>query len=430
MLLHGGKNPERTLDMAPSRSGLIAALDVGTTKVCCFVAKTNSENGIRVAGIGHQLCIGMKSGNIIDIDSVESSINAAVDAAEGMAGDRKIERVFVNLSAGQPKSHAVGVEVEIAGHEIRQGDVAVALQEARSLAISSAGERELVHTLSGGYTIDAIPGYRDPTGMYGSKLGVKLHAISAEPGPVRNLRSVTDRCHLEIEKFVVSPYSSGLATLVEDEIDLGVTLIDMGGGTTSLAIFYDGYLVYTDSVPVGGVHVTNDIARGLSTPTKSAERLKTLYGSAIAGPSDERDMISVPQVGEKGTDATQELSRSILIGIIQPRVEETMELVRDRIEASGFARLAGRRAVLTGGASLLTGVRELAARILDKQVRIGRPLGVQGLAEATGGPAFGVCAGLLIYASRGDQPESFRPQIDIERQGRVARIGRWLKENF
>jgi cell division protein FtsA len=419
--------------MAALRNGLIAALDIGTTKVCCFVARVDASGGIRVKGIGHQVANGMKSGNIVDMEAVEESIGAAVDAAERMAGDRKVDKVFVNLSAGQPRSHAIEVEVEIAGHEIRPTDVTRALQQARGLAAAEAEGRELVHSLTSGFAIDGTPGYREPRGMFGSRLGVNLHAVSAAPGPVRNLRMVAERCHLDIEKLAVSPYAAGLATLVEDETDLGVTLIDMGGGTTTLAVFYDGYLVHTDTVPVGGLHVTNDIARGLSTPARSAERLKTLYGSAIAGPADDRDMVAVPQIGESGADAIQQLPRSVLIGIIQPRIEETLELVRDRLEASGFARLAGRRAVLTGGACMLTGVRELAARILDKQVRIGRPLRIQGLAEATEGPAFGVCAGLLVYAARGghlEMPETAPVAADVAQAGRFVRIGRWFKENF
>jgi cell division protein FtsA len=219
--------------------------------------------------------------------------------------------------------------------------------------------------------------------------------------------------------------------LVSDEIDLGVTLVEMGAGTTSIAVFYEGALVHADSIPVGGGHVTNDIARGLSTPADHAERMKTLYGSAIPSPTDESEMMTVPQVGETGGDAIQQVPRSILVGIIQPRIEETLELVRDRLGASRYARLAGRRLVLTGGASQLTGVRELAARVLDKQVRIGRPLRLQGLAEATEGPAFATCAGLLSFAIR--QPRETRGTADGvggTEGGRLLKVGRWLRENF
>jgi len=414
--------------MAGARNGLIVALDVGSTKVCCFVARADGNGGVRVIGIGHQVSHGLRAGTVLDMEAVEGCIRSAVDAAERMARDT-VERVVLSLSGGRPASHTINVEVAISGHEISATDLTRALHQARGLASEQAGERQIVHAIPAGYAIDGTPGYRDPRGMFGSRLGVNLHAISAAPGAIRNLRLTTERCHLEVEALVLSPYAAGLSTLVEDETDLGVTLIDMGGGTTSLAVFYDGHLVHADVIPVGGGHVTSDIARGLSTPTRSAERLKTLYGSAIAGPADDGDMVAVPQIGESGANAIHHVPRSMLIGIIQPRIEETLELVRDRLHASGFARVAGRRAVLTGGASLLTGARELAARILDKQVRIGRPLRIQGLAEATDGPAFAVCAGLLAHAVRERHALPVVPQGAVA-AGRLARLGRWLRENF
>jgi len=415
--------------MAGTRNGLIVALDVGSTKVCCFVARSDGAGGLRVVGIGHQVSHGLKAGTVLDLEAAEGCIRAAVDAAERMARDT-VERVVLSLAGGRPSSQTIAVEVAIAGHEINAGDLSRALAQARSRALEQAAGREMVHAIPAGYAIDGTPGYRDPRGMFGSRLGVNLHAISAAPGPIQNLRLATERCHLEVESLVVAPYAAGLSTLVEDETDLGVTLIDMGGGTTSVAVFYDGHLVHADVIPVGGGHVTNDIARGLSTPTRSAERLKTLYGSAIAGPADDGDMVTVPQIGESGANAVQHVPRSMLIGIIQPRIEETLELVRNRLQASGYARLAGRRAVLTGGASLLTGARELAARILDKQVRIGRPLRVQGLAEATDGPAFAVCAGLLAHAVREQHALAVAPPPGTASAGRFARLGRWFKENF
>ena len=205
----------------------------------------------------------------------------------------------------------------------------------------------------------------------------------------------------------------------------------MGGGTTSIAVFHEGNLAFTDVVPVGGQHVTNDIARGLATPMAQAERMKSLFGNATPSPSDESDMIDVPQVGETDQAAANHIPRSALTGIIQPRLDETFELVRERLEYSGLSRFAGSRLVLTGGASQLQGVRELASRVLDKQVRVGRPISIQGLAEATGGPAFATCAGLLIYAAYG-YAEALTPLDDAPRASSVglARIGRWLKQNF
>jgi len=267
--------------------------------------------------------------------------------------------------------------------------------------------------------------------MYGERLGVDMHVVTAAAGPVRNLSTCVGRCHLDIRALVVSPYAAGLASLVDDEMDLGVCVVDMGGGTTTLSVFFDGNVVYTDSIPIGGQHVTSDIARGLSTPIAHAERMKTLYGNCAPSPADEREQITVPQVGEEDQAQANTIPKSILVGIIQPRLEETFELVRSRLENSGFDKIAGRRIVLTGGASQLTGVRELAQLVLDKQVRMGRPIRTSGLAESTGGPAFAVAAGLIAYAQRIDS-EAVRPsrtQADAS-HGLIGRLGSWLKENF
>ncbi|HUN50992.1 MAG TPA: cell division protein FtsA [Candidatus Sulfotelmatobacter sp.] len=413
--------------MAVGRHGFIAGLDVGTTKVCCFVARVDGT-GMRVVGIGHQVSKGMRSGVVVDMDAAEESIRAAVDAAERMA-DETVREVFVGFAGGQPVSHTVGVEVSIAGHQVGESDINRVLEHGR--ARNEPGERQVVHAIPVGYTIDGSAGIRDPRGMYGERLGVNMHVVTAATGPLRNLATCIERCHLKIAGTIIAPYASGLACLVEDEMDLGVTVIDMGGGTTSLSVFYDGALVLADVVAIGGGHVTNDIARGLSTPTMHAERMKTLYGSAVASSSDENEIIDVPQVGETEHHSPNHVPRSILVGIIKPRVEETFELVRDRLTRSGLDRLAGRRVVLCGGASQLQGVRDLAQRVLDKQVRMGRPIRVNGLAEATGGPAFATCAGLLSYAlrTRSEAMDGFNEPEEAER-GRFARLGQWLRANF
>ena len=225
---------------------------------------------------------------------------------------------------------------------------------------------------------------------------------------MRNHTAAIGRAHLEAEALVVSPYAAGLACLVEDERDLGVTVVDMGGGTTTIGVFFGGNLIFADAVPVGGMHVTHDIARGLSTPLAHAERMKALFGSAVSSTLDEREMIAVPQIGEEENSQVSHVPKSLLVSIIAPRLEETFELVRNRLDASGSDQVAGRRVVLTGGACQMHGARELAGLILDKQVRIGRPMRVKGLAEATQGPAFSTAAGLLHFALS-ERAESPRP---------------------
>ncbi|MFQ5764807.1 MAG: cell division protein FtsA [Rhodospirillales bacterium] len=423
--------------MTPKRNrhGLVAALDIGTTKVCCLIARAGADRGpyedpgLKIIGIGHQVSRGMRSGAIVDLDEMEASIRATVEAAEQMAGEN-IHDAVVNLSGGQPHSRLIAYEISIAGHEIGDADLRRIL-DPQVLKNGLPRERELIHTIPVGYAIDGNRGVRDPRGMFGERLGVNMHVISALSGPVRNLETSVQRCHLGLEDKVVSAYASALACLVEDETQLGVTCVDMGGGTTSIAVFFDGELVHTDSVPVGGVHVTNDIARGLSTPLAQAERMKTLYGSALPSSSDDREIIKVPVVGEDQAAEANHVPRSMLVGIIRPRVEETLEMVRDRLEAAGFDKVAGRRVVLTGGASQLPGVRELASHIIDKQVRMGRPKAIDGMAEVTAGPAFSTAAGLLHYAvgNKAEAPSAaYCPPERMDH--RFGRFGQWIRENF
>ncbi len=413
--------------MAVGRSGPITALDIGTTKVCCFVA-VEEAGGLRVKGIGHQVAKGMRAGSITNMERAEESIRSAVDAAERMAGET-IRDVYLSITAGQPASQTVDVEMSIGGQEIGEKDLLRTLKEAK--ASYNPENRTVIHALPVGYNVDGNRGIRDPRGMFGDNFGISMHMVSVQNNHVRNLTNCVERCHLGISKLVSAPYASGLASLVEDEMDLGVTVIDMGGGSTSFAVFYDGEMVYNEVLPVGGGHVSNDIARGLSTSLANAERMKTLYGSALASPSDEKEIIDVPLIGEIENDVANHVPRSMLVGIIKPRIEEILEIVRDRLAASGFAKVAGRRAVLVGGASQLAGVQELSGRILDKQVRMGKPMRVNSLADATGGPAFATAAGLLSFAVR----KNFYDQLGVSAeekspQNRLLKIGNWFKENF
>jgi cell division protein FtsA len=406
---------------------LIAAIDIGTTKVCCFIAK-NEEKGPRILGIGHQVSRGVRGGQVVDLEAVATSILKAAHAAEQMAGET-ISEVVVNLSGGFPASRIVPVEIQVGGREVTDADMKKVLSQGH--AYREPVDRQIVHSIPVGFSIDGSRGIRDPRGMAGDRLGINMHVVSAATSAIRNVMAALGRCHLEIDGVVVSPYAAGLAALVEDETELGATVIDMGGGTTSIGVFYDGAIVYADTVPVGGGHVTNDIARGLSTPLVHAERMKTLYGNALSSLDDERETIGVPQVGDAEDGHVNQVPKSHLIQIISPRLEETFELVRNRIESSGFDKLAGRQVVLTGGASQLPGVRELAGMILDKQVRLGRPMHVAGLAEATGGPAFATTVGLLHFAAAERPEKQSRIANPTEpSRGLIGRFGTWLRENL
>jgi cell division protein FtsA len=409
------------------RGGLLAAVDIGTTKISCFIAKLE-DGEPRVVGIGHQVSKGVRNGVIVDIEAASRSILNCVHAAEEMAG-ATISEAVINISGGFSGSRLVKSELALNGREVSEVLMQRVLDQGHR--IKDMPDRTVIHSIPVGFSIDGGRSLRDPRGLFGQKLTVNMNIVTAQFAAVRNLSNCVGRCHLETAAVVVSPYASGLSCLVEDESELGVTVIDMGGGTTTIGVFFDRNLVFCDSVPVGGAHVTNDIARGLSTPLVHAERMKTLYGNAISSPADERETITVPQVGEDDDSQPNHVPKSLLVGIISPRLEETFELVRERLERSGFDKLAGRRVVLTGGACQLPGTRELAGLILDKQIRIGKPQKVAGLAEATNGPAFTTCAGLLNFAlsERAELPRPARAMAETS-SGFIGRFGLWLKENF
>lgn len=439
------------------RTGPIAALDVGTTKVVCFIAELDDEGVLRVRGAGHHQSRGMRAGQVVDMAALEGSVRAAVDAAEQMA-ELRVSRVLVSVTGGSLCSHNIDTTLPLGGHPVRDQDVRKILDQGRHLLVDQAAraghhyenngfhahqDRELIHCMPTSYAIDGGDGVMDPRGMFGEQLGVRIHAVSAGIGPWRNLATVIERCHLQPEERVASPYASALACTVDDEKEMGVTVIDMGGGTTSVSVFVDGHPVFADCVPVGGQHVTNDVAKGLSVSASSAERLKTIHASVLPSPADSRELLRVALVGEDEEETGgHEVPRSELVRIVRPRLEETFELVRDRLGRAGMLHAAGRRVVLTGGASQLQGAREMAELILDKQVRLGRPRRLKGVPESAAGPAFAACAGLLRYAIHdhvatgghggvnGSHPA---PEADdgTERPaGLWRRVGVWLRENF
>jgi cell division protein FtsA len=294
--------------------------------------------------------------------------------------------------------------------------------------------RAVLHALPNGFSLDAQSSIVDPTGMVGEKLGVDLHVATAESAAARNIMLAVERCHIGVEAVIATPYASGLSSLVDDEAEMGVVVIDMGAGTTSIGVFSGGHLVHVDALAVGGHHVTMDIARGFTTRVAAAERLKMLYGSAVSSSSDDRDMIAVPTVDEDERDVPSHLPKSHLVRIIKPRVEEILELIRDRLKTAGFAAQAGRRVILTGGASQLAGTTDVARRVLQGQVRIGRPLGIKGLPEAAKGPGFAAAVGLLVYPQVA-HIEHFEPRsagffAGTGTDGYLSRVGRWFRDSF
>ncbi|OYR13665.1 cell division protein FtsA [Brucella grignonensis] len=440
MSILGGKGSSQ-VGTSGRKVRLLTVLDVGSSKVSCVIARLRPhESGallpgrthrMEVLGIGHQRSRGVKSGVIIDLDAAEQSIRLAVDAAERMAG-LTVDSLIVNISAGRLKSETFTASVNLGGHEVEQTDIRRVLAAGAKQAL--AAERHLVHSLPVGYTLDGERGIRDPLGMLGDSLGVDMHVLTADAAPLRNLELCVNRCHLSVEAIVATPYASGLAALVGDEAEMGAACIDMGGGTTTISVFSEGKFIHADAVAIGGNHVTMDVARGFSTRMEDAERLKVMYGSALPSAADDRDLISVPPIGDDERDVPNQYPRSVLTRIIRARVEETLELVRDRLNQSGLGHIVGKRVVLTGGASQLPGMPEAARRILARNVRIGRPLGIAGLPEAAKGAAFSATVGLLIYPQvAGIEERSVKAAssgLMTGTGGRIQRVSQWLKESF
>ena len=428
-------------DAQTRRSGIVTVLDVGSSKVCCVVAKLKPrEEGqmlkgrthqARVIGIGHQKSQGVKSGVVIDLDRAEHAIRLAVDAAERMAG-LTVDSLIVNLTAGRLKSKSFSATINLGGHEVDAADIRRVLAAGSKQALKA--EREVVHSLPVAFSLDAERGMRDPRGMVGDTLGVDMHVLTGDAAPLRNLELCINRSHLSVERMVATPYASGLAALVDDELEMGAACIDMGGGTTTISVFADGKFVHGDAIPVGGSHVTMDMAKGLSTRLEDAERLKVMHGSALPGSADDRDLVSIQPIGSDDSEAPLQIPRSVMTRIIRARIEETLEMLRDRLNKSGYGNAVGKRVVLTGGASQLSGLPEAARRILGRNVRIGRPLGVAGLPEAAKGPAFATAVGLLIYPQvasfESAQAGGFARLRMTGTGGKFHRMSQWLRDSF
>ena len=431
----------RMKPISPRRSTIISVLDVGTSKVVCLIARLDpvAESDLlrgrthraQIIGIGHQRARGLKAGAVVDLEAAELSIRQAVDAAERMARV-EIRSVIVSMTGGRLGSRSFSAEVGLRGESVSNADLNRAF--AKASVDSMLPQRTVLHALETGFTLDGVRGIREPLGMLGRKLGVDMHVVTSDEYAVRNLMLAVERCHLEVEAVVAGPYASGLSVLVDDEAEMGVAVVDFGAGTTSVGVFAGGALVHTDAVAVGGNHITMDIARGFTTTLTHAERLKTLFGSTMASASDDRETIAVESVDDEDRNAVHHVPKSHLVRVIKPRVEEILEFVRDRLTSAGLGGVMNRRIVLTGGTAQLLGMPELARRIVSKQVRVGRPLGVQGLPDAMKGPAFAAPIGLLVYPQVAGQ-ERFEPVesshfLATGTDGYFSKMGRWLKESF
>ncbi|HWW47843.1 MAG TPA: cell division protein FtsA [Xanthobacteraceae bacterium] len=436
--LERGQTP-KTRPLPHNRTALVAALDIGTSKIACMIARlrpcppTEALHGrthaVELIGYSQIQSRGVKAGAVIDLVECEQAVRQAVSLAEKMA-KVQVESVVVSVSAGRLQGQLIEAATEIRGGAVTSDD-ASRITSAGMRHATGAG-RTVLHALPVGYALDGVKGIRDPRGMLARSFGVDMNVVTADATVAKNLMLAVERCHLKVEAMVASPYVAALSVLTGDEADIGAAVIEMGAGTTTLAIYSGGRFIHANGFAVGGQHITMDLARGLGACIADAERIKTLYGSVLTGGSDARELMSVPIAGED-IDSAQVVSRATIANIIRQRAEEIFEMVRDRLADSPFASEPRARVVLSGGASQLNGIPELASRILDRQVRVGRPLGFGRLPTEAKGPSFAVPAGLLVYPQFAHlehvEPRHSR-QLRTGTNGYFGKVGRWLREGF
>ncbi|WP_404712068.1 cell division protein FtsA [Sphingomonas sp. MMS24-J13] len=382
--------------MAQARTeGLITAVDIGSSKVAAVIAQP-TEGGLQVLGTGQRESRGVKHGLVVDMERTEHAIREAVEQAERIARTN-IEEVWVSFSAGGLYSDVASVEVELGGQRIAEGDVANLLEAGRR-SIDPKG-REVLHAQPALYTLDGLKGVRNPRGLHAERLGVDIHIVSADPSPVRNLDLCVRSAHLAVKSIVASPVATAMACLTEEERELGVALVELGGGVTNVSLHAGGLLVGLASLPIGAGEITDDIASAFGTRRAQAERLKCFHGSAQTSPRDNHEMIEVaPIVGEEGAEPVR-ISRAQLIAVIRQRLEHWFAAIEEALKALGFTGPIARRLVLTGGGAELKGIADYAQGVLGRAVRVGRPRGLIGLPEAHSGMGFSTLAGLVLFAA-------------------------------
>jgi cell division protein FtsA len=407
-------------------------LDIGSSKIACLIAAVDTETSlegtpvqsVRVLGVGHQRASGVKGGVITDLDEAEQAVRATVAQAERMAGVI-LEEVAVSVACGRLRSQNFSATAEVAGRVVTEDDL-VRLLAAGQVYVEREG-RTLIHMNEVGLRLDGAPGSRDPRGMAAKSLAADLHAVSVDEAPLRNLLLVIERCYLSPSSLVPAPLASALAATTEDERRLGVTAVDIGGGVTTIAMFGEGRFLYAHAAPLGGHHITLDIARALRTPLSEAERIKSLYGTLVSAQSDEHEVFSYPVTGEE-EGGVHHTTKARLAEVIRPRVQGLVNHLRERIGECEVAAFAGQGIVFTGGTSQLTGIADFAASELGRPVRVAHPQRVSGLPPVASGPAFSTVVGLLSAGS----PEH-RGSVSLgERSagGYFGRVGSWLREGF
>ena len=382
--------------MAKTKDEIIVGLDIGTTKIAAIVGEV-TEDGIDVIGIGTAPSRGIRKGVVVNIDATVQSIEKAIEEAEHMAGC-EITTVYAGIAGGHIKGLNSHGTVAVKDREVRDGDLSRVIESAKAVAIPI--DREIIHVLPQEYIVDEQDGIREPLGMSGVRLEAKIHIVTAAVTSAQNIVKCANKAGLNVIDIVLEPLASAEASLAEDERDLGVCLIDIGGGTTDVAVFSEGSIQHTNVLGLGGAHISNDIAVGLRTPFDEAERIKKRFGVASARYLQSDDVISVPSVGGR---RPREVSRKILCEIIEPRVDEILTLARQALVKEGLESRIPSGVVLTGGCSALDGLLDLAEEIFETPVRLGTPCHVGGLQDVVRGPMYATGVGLVLFGAAQDR---------------------------
>ena len=409
--------------MTKDNRNLIVGLDIGTSKVVAVVAELLPDGRLEVIGMGNHESRGLKKGVVVNIESTVSAIQRALEEAELMAGVR-IQRVYTGIAGSHIKSFNGNGMVPIKDKEVSSIDVNRVIETARAMPIPT--DQQVLHILTQEFIVDGQDGIKEPLGMSGVRLEVKVHIVTGAVSAAQNIVKCVRRCGLEVSDLILQPLASSLAVLSEDEKELGVCLVDIGGGTTDLAIFREGAIRHTAVLPIAGDQITSDIAMALRTPTPEAEEIKIRYGCALRQLADPNEMVEVPGLGDRGP---RQLSRQTLAEVIEPRVEELYSLVREELQRSGYLELLSSGIVLTGGSSTMLGMVELGEEIFHMPVRMGVPRYQGGLAHVVRNPRYATVVGLLLegvtQTQRGivSRPGSSMKQV-------MSRMREWFQKNF
>ncbi len=412
------------LSVRKENKNLIIGLDIGTSKIAAIVAEMKPEGGFEVIGMGSSPSRGLKKGVVVNIESTVNAIQRALEEAELMA-DCKIRDVWTGIAGSHIRSFNSHGMVAIKDREVAQSDVDRVVETAKAIPIPT--DQQILHVLNQEFVIDGQEDVREPLGMSGVRLEVKVHIVTGAVSAAQNIMKCVRRCGLEVNDLILQPLASAMAVLSEDERDLGVCLVDIGGGTSDIAIFTQGAIRHTAVIPIAGDQITNDIAMALRTPTKEAEEIKRRYGCALRALADPQEMVEVPGVGER---SSKKMSRQTLAEVIEPRVEELYSLVQAELRRSGFEELLSSGIVITGGSAAMQGMVELGEEVFHMPVRLGLPSYEGGLSEVMRNPRYSTGVGLLMAGLS----QHHRHQIEKMQSGSfkqiVGRMKKWFETNF